>query len=125
MLRRDTVLGLLSISVLASACSGNSAGANSASVGGTSSTATLADQGGTAGTTGGANSGGAVSSNATTGGASDTGGANATGGLTFIGPAPKVAAFNILGAPPAGGGLLLIVGTNLHVDSQVRFGNVP
>ena len=117
MFKRNIFFGLSAI--VSCACSGTSSGVNSISVGGSTASNSAA--------TGG--SGGAVSSTAPTGGAvgtggaSATGGANATGGQTFVGPAPKVAAFNILGAPPAGGGLLLIVGTNLHTDTQVRFGS--
>lgn len=43
-------------------------------------------------------------------------------GFTFLGPAPSVVAFNVLGAPAAGGGLLLIKGSHLRADTGVTFG---
>jgi hypothetical protein len=43
------------------------------------------------------------------------------GGFTFLGPAPSVTTFNIFGSPQAGGGLILIKGTNLRADTIVTF----
>jgi hypothetical protein len=118
MLRRLPILGLCI--ELVSACSGNGTASastgDSLAVGGASTAA-----GSTVAPTGGASN--TASSATSTGGAAPTGGAATGGTSSSLGPPPKIVAFNVLGSPPTGGGLLLIVGTNLHADTQVLFGS--
>ena len=51
--------------------------------------------------------------------------ATLAGGFTFLAAPPVITALNRRGAPPAGGLLMLIVGTGFSAGSTVTFGGVP